>query len=147
MSWGYKIALAYGSFVIMILFFIFVATRQKNELMEDHYYEKELQFQKILNASENLTALRLSPVITLLAEQVQIQLPSQVSSQVSNGTIEFIRLSDKSEDLSFDFSPDASGNFSLAANKFHPGIYQIRIQWLDHGIPYMYREQFNFHRP
>lgn len=147
MNWGYKIALAYGSFVIMILFFLFVASQQSNEMIEDHYYEKELQFQNVLIANENLSTLNVTPSIKIVNQQVQIELPLQVSSQVSNGVIEFLRLSDKSKDISSVFTPDDNGKFSLSTEEFHTGVYQMRIQWKDHGIPYRFHDEFNYQKP
>lgn len=147
MNWGYKIALAYGSFVIMMLYFIFVASKQSNELVEEHYYEKELQFQNVLNANANLTALNVKPTLTIKNTQLHITLPSQVSSVVSEGKIEFIRLSDKSKDISSDFKIDEAKSFNIPIEKFLPGIYKLHIQWKDLGIPYMFEDEFNFSKP
>lgn len=147
MNWGYKIAFAYGSFVIMILYFLFVASSQTNDLVEDHYYEKELQFQNVLNANQNLADLNIRPIIEIAAQQVNIKLPSQVGSNVSNGKIEFMRMADKSGDLEFSFNSDENGHFSLPVEKFHEGIYQMKMHWQDHGKPYMYQDQFDFRRP
>ena len=57
MSWGYKILVAYLLFFIMIISFLYIASKQTNELLETNYYEKEIQFQKILNGVENLNQL------------------------------------------------------------------------------------------
>jgi len=147
MNWGYKIAFAYGSFVIMILYFLFVASSQTNEMVEDHYYEKELQFQNVLNANQNLADLNIKPIIEIAEQQLNIKLPSQVGSNISNGKIEFLRMANKSGDLAFDFNTDEYGHFSIPVEKFHLGSYQLRIHWQFHGTPYMYREEFNYKQP
>jgi nitrogen fixation protein FixH len=147
MNWGYKIAFAYGSFVIMILYFLFVASSQTNDLVEDHYYEKEMQFQNVLNANQNLADLNIKPIIEIAAQQVNIKLPSQVGSNVENGKIEFMRMADKSGDLEFAFNTDENGNFSLPVEKFHKGVYQMKMQWQDHGKQYMHQDQFDYRKP
>jgi len=147
MNWGYKIAIAYGSFVIMILYFLFVASKQENELIENHYYEKEQQFQGVLNASANLASLEVKPEIRLIGTNMQITLPEEIRSEISEGRIEFIRLSDQSKDIHSDFNIDSSGSFYVPGKLLFPGIYQMKIEWQSDGIPYMFREQFNYPKP
>jgi nitrogen fixation protein FixH len=147
MSWGYKIAFAYGSFVMMMLFFIFIASRQTNDLVEDHYYEKELQFQNVLNAIQNLSTLHTAPQLVIDNNALSIHLPEAASTDITNGKIEFIRLSDISKDLTFEFVLDENKSFKIPVDKFQVGIYKMVIQWKSHGVPYMYENQFNYAKP
>ena len=76
MSWGYKIVCVYSVFVLMIGYFLYVAFQQNNELIEDHYYEKELQYQSVITGSQNLYALDQSLNILVPVSYTHLTLPT-----------------------------------------------------------------------
>jgi hypothetical protein len=52
MSWKYKIGLLYGGFVVMILILVVLAYTGKVELVDKNYYQKELNYQKTIDAKQ-----------------------------------------------------------------------------------------------
>lgn len=146
MSWGTKIAIAYGSFVVMILFFLFVASKQTNDLVEDHYYEKELEYQGLLDAGRNLEHLQVKPALLYEEAQLRITIPDGLFDQLNSGKIEFIRMSDSKADIRIDFNVDSKGSFVIPRSMFEPGLYRLRINWKNRDIPYLHHENFYYSR-
>ncbi len=142
MSWGYKILFTYIIFIGLILFMVYIAFKQSNELIDDHYYEKELQYQKILDGHQNLAALPEKIQFKKNADALQLQFPSGATAPGNVGKIEFICFSDKSKDRTFTFDPDSSGIIRIPLNQLVQAQYQIRMEWENAGEKFAYRDNF-----
>lgn len=146
MSWSYRIILAYTGFLVMIFYFVFVASQQNNELMDSHYYEKEKQFAQTLLGVRNLDSMGYQVNIGNDDEQVKIAFSRGSVDNVQKGNVEFICLSDKSKDLRFDLDIDSTGNMYLPSSRFIQAQYQVRIEWMNHQTPLAFRQKFFFQR-
>lgn len=142
MSWGYKILLTYVIFIGLILFMVFTASKQSNELIDDHYYEKELQYQKILDGHQNLAALPEKIQFKKNGETLQLKFPSGATAPGNVGKIEFICFSDKSKDRLFAFDPDSSGIILIPLNQLVQAQYQVRMEWENAGAKFAYRDVY-----
>ncbi|MBK9722765.1 MAG: FixH family protein [Saprospiraceae bacterium] len=144
MSWGYKIVCVYSVFVLMIGYFLYVAFQQNNELIEDHYYEKELQYQSVITGSQNLYALDQSLNILVLDQKIQLNLPSSSFSVDTWVQIEFLKLSNEQKDVRLKVQPDSTGTIHIDRSLLSIGIYQLRLKWTHQGVPYVYRDEFKY---
>ncbi|MBK7357875.1 MAG: FixH family protein [Saprospiraceae bacterium] len=144
MSWGYKILLAYALFFVMIITFLYIASQQTNEMLETNYYEKEIQFQKILNGSDNLNVLNESINLKLTSEQLEINFPKEGIKDQPLIHLEFIKMSDQSKDFNLDLKTNENGQIIIPTEKFSKGYYRLQMQWESNGKPYVYRDQFKF---
>ncbi len=147
MSWGYKIIIAYLLFMIMIFYFLFVAFQQKNEMVEENYYEKEMEFQHHYNAERNLIHTGLKPDLEIRDHYIKIKLPASLSSTKTKGYYRFLRLSDKSKDINSSFQTDTTGIVYLESDLFIPGTYQFTIQWSHNDQSYLYKDPFTYMKP
>lgn len=144
MSWGYKILLAYALFFVMIISFLYIASQQTNEMLETNYYEKEIQFQKILNGSDNLNVLDETINLKLTSEQLEINFPKEGIKDQPLIHLEFIKMSDQSKDFNLDIKTNENGQIIIPTEKFSKGYYRLQMQWESNGKPYVYRDQFKF---
>lgn len=140
MNWGYKILLTYVTFIGLILFMVYIASRQTNELIDDHYYEKELQYQKILDGHQNLAALSDKIAFKKSASNLELRFPAGATTPGNAGKIEFVCLSDKSRDRSFSFTPDTAGIIRIPLNDLIAAQYQVRMEWENAGKKFAYRD-------
>lgn len=74
MNWGYKILTVIMVFITAMGTMITIAMRQKNELVDEQYYVRELQHQALIDAGRNLHALE--DGISLRQEAGRIDLQS-----------------------------------------------------------------------
>ena len=144
MSWGYKILVAYLLFFIMIISFLYIASKQTNELLETNYYEKEIQFQKILNGVENLNQLEAKIELKISNTNLEINFPESGIKDQPLIHLEFIKMSDQSKDFNIDIKADDKGRIILPATKVSTGFYRLQMKWESQGKPYVYRDQFKF---
>ena len=51
MNWGHKLTIVIVLFVAGMLGMVSYAMMQDNEMIDDHYYQKELEYQDVIDAS------------------------------------------------------------------------------------------------
>jgi hypothetical protein len=139
MNWGHKITLVIVAFIVGMLSMVYVASKQTNEMMDDHYYEKELAHQSLINASESLQAISKEALITQTNEELQIKIPTGLYTNITEGSMQFLRSSDQSKDYNLLLQPMAdNGVQTIVKTKFIKGMYKARIKWRNEGKLYYY---------
>lgn len=140
MNWGKKISIVIAVFIISMLSMVYVAFQQTNEMMDDHYYEKELKYQSNINAAENLNLMSKATLVAQNKEFLELIIPQESAAKFEKGQIQFVKNDDQKKDLMVTFIPDASGSFRISKSNLFLGYYLMRIQWISAGKSY-YREQ------
>ena len=93
MNWGYKILLTVIIFILVMVFFVYVSMQQKNELIENNYYEKELAYQSKIDASARLAdIMKGNTIATKTQDTLHIIIPMELMDQFSDGKLEFIAI-------------------------------------------------------
>jgi hypothetical protein len=140
MNWGYKILLVIIGFIVTMLSMVYFAYKQNNEMIDTNYYEKELKYQTLIDASNNLNKVTNDTLIKQDIQGISIKIPRVLTSDFNKGKIEFIKNDNEKKDIVFSFSPDTNGVFKMDLAKFSNGYYTARINWENAKINY-YREQ------
>lgn len=126
MNWGIRIILLYLGFVAIILTLVITCLGHKSELESRDYYLKELKFQEQINAAANSDQLT-QPITYKVADRsVRIQLPKEIISGTTRGTILFMRPSDSSGDKAITLTTDEEG-VQMIDTDFVKGIYKMQI--------------------
>lgn len=136
MSWGYKVILILAVFVIGILSMVFIAMRQNNEMIDDHYYDKELKYQEVIDARKNLEKFNDSVLVIQEGEMVKIKIPSLAAQNITEGYLEFLRHDDKNKDRKLSIATDTNGMQLLPKSNFSKGEYKLRARWKSNGVEY-----------
>jgi nitrogen fixation protein FixH len=143
MSWGYKILIVYIVFVGAMLSMVYVASRQTNEMQDDNYYAKELVYQSVIDGKNNLNALPEKLTVENTTDAVQIKLPASTATNITDGTVYFLRPSNEKIDLKEALTVDANGIQKIAKSKFTKGLYSLKISWKSNGTVYFHEQKFN----
>ena len=129
MNWGYKITIVILLFLAGIFYMVYVAMQQTNDTLDDRYYEREKQYQELLDAQERLNAIASGRLISQNDSQVMIAIPSVVCANLQDGSISWLRYDDKQKDREMVLSPDSNCIQILDKSTFHEGMYKVRISW------------------
>ena len=65
MNWGYKLIVVIAVFLIAMLAMVGVAYKQSNEMVESNYYDKEINYQSLINAASNFLKMTIKVKILL----------------------------------------------------------------------------------
>lgn len=130
-NWGHGVILALGSFIIFILFMIFIFSRgqQNSEVVSENYYEDELVYQDVINAKNNADKLPEKPVYTQNIQGITIKFPENVKP--NNEKIDFVlfRTNDANLDVKKEVELSANHSFTIPAKILVLGSYTLKIKW------------------
>lgn len=135
-SWGYKIAALYIGFVMMVLFMVFLASKQNIELVTPDYYAKELMFQQEIDAMNNAASLSADIQVNIADKKVILIFPSEFKNTNVKGEAVMFRPSDSSLDVSFPLQLNEEGKMILHSEKFKTGLYKLTVNWTVDGKNY-----------
>lgn len=137
-NWGHGIALALGSFMAFILFMILVFPNGKQgaELVTEHYYNEELQYQSVIDAKKNAEHLSAKPIYAQSANGILITFPQDILPTQSKVNINLFRTNDATLDVVKDLTLDQKNTLLIPANVIAKGSYTLKMKWEKDKKPY-----------
>lgn len=140
LNWGY------GILIVIVLFFILMGTmyyfaaRESNEMIDSDYYEKELKYQEVIDASKNLLSLSKNTLFSQNDTAIFFIFPKGSYETFLEGSLELLRNEKQALDYKTPIRPDTSGVVIVAKKLLAPGIYRARLKWQAHATPF-YKEE------
>lgn len=136
MSWGWKIALLYSGFVVMMLVLVGMSVSEKIDLVSDDYYAMELVHQQKIDKIKRSKALE-EPVKWAVNERyLEVTFPANLKAGDVGGRIILYCPSDDRKDASFPISLDADGTQKIAREEISPGRYHLQLDWASGDLSY-----------
>jgi hypothetical protein len=136
MNWGYKIAILYIGFVLLILTLVGMSSRQKVDLVSADYYEKELKFQDRLDDLNRSNELSEPLVWSVQAGSILLNFPNEFKGRKTSGSIYFFRPSDSGMDKTLVIPADTNLVRNISTNILNSGLYKMEISWESEGQKY-----------
>lgn len=129
-------------FIIGMATMLTIAMQQKNEMIDEQYYVKELKHQGQIDAQNNLNAIEERLRIVDSSDFLKLSIPYGTHHNITDGFIVFLRPSDKSKDRSISLAPDLNRQQLLDKSLFIKGQYKVRISWKSNDKPYYHEQSF-----
>jgi hypothetical protein len=145
MNWGYKILIVIVLFIIGMGTMVSIAMMQKNEMIDEQYYVKELKHQGQIDAENNLNALEEKLTIKDSLGALVVKIPSATLQNIQEGSVVFLRPSDQSKDHRLVLNVDSSGRQLFNKSNFVKGQYKVRISWKSEQKAYYYEQPLFVH--
>lgn len=139
MSWGYRIAFLYGSFVVMMVTLVVLSSQQDIPLVTEDYYEKDLvyetQMQRISNSKE------LEQDVEVKYDSKQEQIIVQFPKGMNNITGEILCFRPSQEGIDFTLAIEAleANAMTFGTSEMLNGRWKVKITWEDENNIY-YKE-------
>jgi len=142
-NWGTGIVIVMAGFISFILYFVITMSTDKkysHDLVTEDYYAKEIVYQNEIDAETNTNNL----VEKILSKKVdngwQITFPKQLDISKVKGTMFLYRPSNQKLDFDFPLVLSSS-NLLISDKRLVGGRWNITINWMYEGTPYMYKEE------
>lgn len=137
-TWGHGVVVALASFILFILYLIFVFShgQQNSELVSDNYYEDELAYQTVIDAKNNAATLQEIPQYEALPEGIKIVFPKDINNQNSKMKFILYRIEDQRLDIKKDITLDAHNAFVIPNKVLVKGGYILKLMWTKEGKDY-----------
>lgn len=133
--WGLVIVL--GLFIVTIIGFVLSTTRLSYSMVEEDYYDREIQYQDHI---DKVTLTRALPVgismKTLTGNRVRLRLPADFDPGTISGMVTFYHPQHSTRDrqIPLHFNPDRRQTISTAA--LESGRWQLKIDWTSDSLSY-----------
>jgi len=140
MNWGHKLTIFIVAFLVVMLGMVVFATMQTNEMIDDNYYQKELEYQDVIDARQNLMDVSTNNLVSQTLLEVAITLPPGTFEKLESGNIELLRNDSKSKDVQLAIVPNGSNRRTIPKSELLKGMYKSRIKWKNDGKEF-YKEE------
>ena len=139
-SWGTAIAIFYTCFVIAMVSMVVKSTHNKAQMVQDNYYDKDLNYEAFRLKRENASNMK-KPVeidYAISERKINIQFPEEMLA--ANGKVDLFRPSNASMDISLPIQLSEDGKMSIPIDaKISNGLWRVQIEWQNKGTSY-YKE-------
>lgn len=143
-SWGWKIALLYSGFVVLIVSLVVASSHQHFDLVSKDYYGEEIAYQKVIDASKNQSALSQPIGIHANGSSVTFDFPEEFKDKALAGKIEFYSPVNAQWDHSFDINPEHN-SVTVSRNTLQNTRYTIKISCTVEGKNYYQESEIMLH--
>ena len=145
-SWGTGIVLAFAAFITFILYFVVLAStdeKANHDLVTDHYYEKELDFQNQIDASRNAGSLEGRIRLEQNTSGLLLLFPGHWDHSAIKGNIALYRPSNRK--LDFELPIKLTDSAMLVPEwRLPEGRWDLTISWETSGKEYLQKERLSF---
>ena len=142
--WGVGIILLYGGFVLFILGIVAFASFQHFDLVEDHYYDKEVVYQKHIDEVNRTNALPERPRCDVdgAARELVLSFPTFVPHDHVAGTLILYRPSGASMDMTVPVRLDADNRQTISIAALPAGFWKAKLEWQVDSSGYFLEQSF-----
>lgn len=137
-TWGHGVVVALASFMIFILsmLFLFPNGQKNSEMVTEHYYEEELEYQSVIDSKKRADSLVEKPSFFQDTSGMKIAFPKAYNN--GNTEIKFIlnRSDDQNLDIKKTVKLEADNSFLIPAHVLVKGNYTLRLNWIKDKTDY-----------
>lgn len=141
-GWGWRIALLYIGFVIMMLVLVISSSKQKFDLVSEDYYKDEIAYQQVLDGSKNQAALSSALLFGANDKTITITFPLEFAGKDIEGTINFYSAVDKRWDRTFNIRPVAN-TMAIDRRLLRHTNYLVKLTYSVSGKNYYMEQDIN----
>ncbi len=139
LHWGNSIALVFVFFGVFIGILVVGTMRQSTDLIEENYYEAEVQYQGRMEEMQRTENLATPPSLRQEDNRLIVFIPG---SDVQNGKATFKRL----DNMKLDFEADlTSGETVLEGDELVRGNWIVELSWESNNLRY-FKKITHYHK-
>lgn len=135
LGWGTRVGLLYLAFVALIVTLVYKSMQQEFDLVSTDYYNEELKYQDVIDASNNQAALSSPVTITQQADEIVMQFPKEFAQSNMTGTAQFYSKIDADWDKKFEVRI-VDGVCRMPTTTLAATNYQVKLKWWLNEKPY-----------
>ncbi|OIQ24153.1 FixH family protein [Lacinutrix sp. MedPE-SW] len=142
-NWGTGIVvgmLAFMSFILYLVITMSTNEKYSHDLVTEEYYEKEMLYQREIDAETNTYNLKEKIKNTKTNNGWLLEFPKELEPSKIKGKVFLYRPSNEKLDFNMPLNLTSS-NLLIPDNKMLDGRWNITIDWEYDGTKYMYKKQ------
>lgn len=142
-NWGTGVVIAFGTFMVFILFFVFLVQsdhKYDNELVIENYYKYETGLQNQINKEKLAENLTNKVRVIEDPKNITIAFPKEFNYKNITGKVSLYRPSDQKLDFEIPISLSSS-NLLIPKSQLAGGRWDIIVDWTCNNAAYLNKEQ------
>lgn len=140
LNWGHKITIVLILFGVLMFTLVYKSIKTDFQLVSKDYYKDELQYQQVIDGSNNANALTNALTLTQTDKGISIQFPKEMKGKLLQGEIWFYCSYDEHKDLRLKIDVTNEAVQFIEPDRLAPATYTVKTSWKADGNPY-YNEQ------
>jgi len=135
---GNIILAGFAMMIIFMSYLVFRCASQPAEMVNDNYYENELQYQDNINAKVNGDEYMESFSITIHGNKIRLTLPKELTTNFINASVIFYCVSDKTADIKMVLQNSSDGIYYFDASSWKRLNFITKISIVSGGKKYFH---------
>lgn len=127
MNWGTKIVISLGAFIAFIVSLGVFMITSNNEKVEKDYYERDLMYEKEIQAQRNAQNLSAEIVLDNANNHLTFSFPKEMKEY--KGKLLFLRPDNAQKDQIFEMKLEKNYTQTIDAEQLQKGLWKIQVQW------------------
>ena len=137
MNWGKGITIALVLFMGFIVYLVVVLISQNVNLESEDYYQKDVAYEKEINALTNANNLGEKPTITLTESHVLVKF----SDQIKHENTRLVLKRPNNDELDQRFDIRQTNTFTIDRKTLQPGMYNAELSYTIGDKSYLQKQQ------
>lgn len=145
-NWGNSLVVVMAAFMCFILYFVYLMTTTESfshDLVTEDYYAKEMLYQNEIDAETNTNNLKERFVSKRTDNGWLLVFPEALELSKIKGKVFLYRPSNETLDFNLELKLTSS-HLLIPDNKMLDGRWNITIDFMHEGTPYLYKEQITY---
>jgi hypothetical protein len=141
LNWGSGIAIFYSLFVVVMITMVVKSTQNKVHMVQDNYYEKDLNYEEFRQKRQNGMAYQslLDINYNQSDSKILISFPEQLAD--AKGELKLFRPSNQFLDINYPIQLDSNGQMYIQLkDNMVRGKWRVMLDWQFAGTDY-YNEE------
>lgn len=135
-NWGWGIAIFFSIFILFLAFNLIFAALQKNDLVVEDYYKKELEYQSHIDNVARTKKLNERVKITVNSSVIIIEFPKEFASGSINGKANLYRPSNNKLDKTIEIKANDANIMVVDVRNYQKGRWKLKLDWNANGNNY-----------
>ena len=136
-NWGTGIFIFIIIFVVSMLTMVYFSFQQDNELVDESYYPRGMEYQQQIDRRERAQQLSYPFNAEQINHELIVAYPSEFKEMAfEKGEIYFYRPSSQKFDLKEEMKPGSDLKQTFPLSRFHSGKYIVKYSWIMGGKEY-----------
>ncbi len=137
LNWGTSIAIFYICFMIAMVSMVIKSTYHKAQMVQENYYDKDLNYEAFRLKRERASNLKESIVIEYLDMDKNLEIKFPEDMKTATGNISLFRPSNASLDQSYPIQIDEGGSMLIPIPmSVAKGLWRVQIEWENNALDY-----------
>lgn len=140
MNWGVKITIVFSLFVAGMLFMVFKSARQNMDLVVPDYYEQELKYQNVIDATIRTSALSDQVRCRQKNDSLLIVFSNEMNNNLVKAEVWLYCIADKKKDDKKIFTT-SNALIGMPLKPANKGLHEVIVNWQMNGLTYYHKQK------